>query len=132
LVCGSEEFVTKHHVRPKRAGGQNGRNLAPLCEQHHALVERYYWWRLSFGNPVAANCIKQIAAAMLDGRIPHKNRQRARERQQLALRMMEEDVDWKGLFRDAVKWTKSVEIVRPIRLAKALTEKPWWRKRRTP
>lgn len=131
LCCSYEGKLTKHHIIPKKVGGPDRRrNLAYLCMDCHALVERYYWRQLSRRCPLAARTIKEIANAFKAKRIPPDCWDEAQERQQRAWRkLLQEPAPWREWFDEACMWIATVEIVTPQVVANSITSKPWWRPR---
>lgn len=127
--CPYEGKLTKHHVVPKKVGGPDKRsNIAYLCMDCHALVERYYWRQLSRRSPLAARTIKEIANAFKAKRIPLESCEEAKYRQQRAWRkLLQEPAPWRVWFNEACAWARGVDVVRKVTVAEAITSKPWWR-----
>lgn len=120
--------LTKHHIIPKKVGGPDRRwNIAYLCMDCHALVERYYWRRLSRRSPLAARTIKEIANAFKAKRIPFESCEEAQFRQQRAWRkLLHESAPWKEWYAEALAWAQTVTVVIKVNVGDAITSKPWW------
>ena len=44
FICGTQDQVNNHHIKPKAKGGTNHkRNLLPVCEKHHNEIEEFSW-----------------------------------------------------------------------------------------
>ena len=129
VACLFESRLTQHHIVPKKAGGSdNPSNLAYLCFNCHALVERYYWQKLAKQSPLAARTIKEIAKAFKLGIIAPEHYQEAKERQALAwTKMLRRPTKWEQWFEEAIHWIATIEITRTIKLEDAIISDPWWR-----
>lgn len=129
VACSAESRLTQHHIVPKKAGGLDApSNLACLCFNCHALVERYYWQKLAVRSPLAARTIKEIAKAFKLGIIAPECYREAKYRQQLAwTKMMQKPTRWEQWFEEALHWIATIEITRYVDLQDVIISDPWWR-----
>lgn len=110
-------------------------NLVWLCPDHHALVERFYWWELSQRQPVLCKGIwllakafdqRQVPAGELDG----ARAQSAFMREELARRAPWNALWWQAVYARAARWAGHQQVLRSVHPSRAVLEEPWFRDRR--
>lgn len=131
LVCGVSQELTKHHIKPRAAGGNNAKsNLAVLCQVCHTLVERYYWEYLSSLRPKCAAYYVTIIKALREGIIKQTAMQEALCR--LALAQAEllsiQNTKWPELFEEACAWINTIQITKTVKMTthNFILEESWW------
>jgi hypothetical protein len=116
-----------HHILPVTIQPVHAvHNLAILCQNHHALVERFYWWERSQLMPEILFHHRQVPFKALDW---YKTRtvelwDRLNNHEQVKNFMW-----WRAVFARAKTWASSQEVVRRVDPKDAIVEEPWFRTR---
>lgn len=125
-----------HHVTPANVGGSNDvENLVWVCRQHHALLERYYFWRRLRVAPEACKEIQKIARAFNRGLVPALlvvelgARTKKLWAEVHATSECQNPLWWQAGFVSAVKWAQTQEVLRDVNPGNAIIEEPWFRDR---
>lgn len=126
-----------HHVQPVVTGGTNAAsNLAYLCADHHALIERFYWWSRSQMSPETCKQITAIARAFSRMAVPPEQvepLQTESRRLWAKLNAQPESVNplwWRVVYLRALKWAQHQQVLRTVAPERAIIEDPWFRDRR--
>lgn len=130
--------VSIHHVVPVAVRAIDDiDNLVYLCPDHHALVERFYWWERAKLHPAACKQLQQLARAF---------RARSVAPLELAAAKLQSDnlwyhlnhecpanvLWWKAMYSRAARWASHQQVLRFVHPENAITEDPWFRDRRGP
>lgn len=126
-ICGSPEDLTTHHIVPRKVRVDNRpKNLARLCEDCHALVERFYWKAMAQKNPWVARAYKLICQLIRTHENP-RIRELLRQQQAEALQLLlVRAPDWRYTYLSACSWVRSVTPVRKVQPRDAILSDPWW------
>lgn len=136
--CGLPRKLTRHHIVPRKAGGGHSQNLALLCGDCHALVERYYWRKIAQRNPVVARGLKQLNAFFRDpaNRVhPRQVRHEAMKQQHRYWTKLLDGVEtarWRAWYAEAIQWSRTIEVLEHVSTEHAIDHAPWWKPKRTP
>ena len=129
------QHLSVHHVVPVALAGNTPENLVYLCQEHHALVERYYWWSRTRLAPAVCKEVVSIARAFDTCSVPPLlvPTLKARSKQLWAeLNDLTESKDplwWATVYAKALEWAQHQEVVRTVVSGRAIIESPWFRQR---
>lgn len=133
----SIENLDIHHIVPVTVKAIHSvDNLVILCSDHHALVERYYWWERSKLLPSEAREVKQIARMFKARAVNPSDMDRLKARTKELWTLLNQhpkciNTDWwKRVYTDARDWATKQEILRVVDPKNAIIEDPWFKERK--
>lgn len=136
--CKSQELEVHHIIPVSVLVDHSNSNIAILCRDHHALVERFYWdWRSSL-YPESCAEIKTIALQFKLKLVPPSQLTWFETKSKKLWRDLngkEEFLniqDWQETFKKAKRWASSVKTLRKVDPKNAITEDPWFSRIKRP
>lgn len=135
-VCGIDEAscLEIHHIMPVAINQNNlSNNLAVLCQSHHALVEKYYWWERSKLQPLETKELKQLAILFSKRKVPSHLVGEYQERTKILWSKLNKHTEvqnffwWVKCFEAAKSWANTQEVFRNVSAKDAIIEEPWFR-----
>lgn len=132
--CVAADELEVHHIMPLvvRRDHTVG-NLAVLCKNHHALVERYYWQVRCQQAPAVTAEIATLLARLQHERLsPEDHAALCARLRELwdALNGSRDAQDarwWQRLYKNALTWAATQEVVRYVHAGQAIVADPWYR-----
>lgn len=132
----NSELLELHHIMPFSVRAIHSTdNLAILCTDHHALVERYYWNERSKLLPEEANEIRDLARRFKARAIEPDKLDWAKARTGLLWERMNKDSHcadfgwWKKMFGEAKHWAHEQTVLRSVDPKNAIIEETWFESR---
>ena len=126
--------LERHHVHPLACGGADSEeNTVVLCRRHHALIERFYWWRRCGIDPLTTSEILQIARRFDRKLVPPLMVQHLKAETDAAWDFLNEKWPfsesswWRSVFSQAVTWARTQMVTRDVAPSNAIIEEPWFR-----
>lgn len=129
--------LSVHHIVPVSLLGNVPENLVYLCSDHHALVERYYFWMRTRLAPALCRELVSIARAFDTASVPPLLVSTLRVRSQAIWRELNQLPEscnpswWQRVYAQALEWAQHQTIVRTVVSSRAIIESPWFRDVRT-
>lgn len=134
--CHAQEGLQIHHVHPVQFGGADAvQNLTYLCRDHHALVERYYFFKRAIAHPELSAVVTYYHRAFKSGAFLPEEVEAAQAdsrgaREAFEAATSKHPVYWQDVFREASRWASQQEVIRSVSPASAMFETtPWYRPR---
>jgi hypothetical protein len=135
-VCGilDSSNLEIHHIMPVAINPNNlSSNLVILCKNHHALVEKYYWWERSKLLPKETKELRQLAILFSKRKIPSASVTEYQARtKELWLKLnnhaeVQNFFWWLKCFESSKTWALTQEVFREVTAKDAIIEDPWFR-----
>ncbi len=126
------ERLQVHHIVPVRIRmWHQPENLAVLCMDHHALVERFYWHRMSELAPDTARDLRRIARKFRARAIPYSQVYQYKDETEYLWRLMNAKTAdpkwWQLIYTEALDWASQQQTIRSVHPGDAMVElSPWW------
>jgi hypothetical protein len=150
--CQRPDTLQVHHVMPRAVAVCSSAhsehmpfadavsNLVFLCADHHALVERAYFYAVCGLRPELAVLYSRIQALARDfdrKAVPPQELEAAQVLSSALREDLERLVPWNALwwqtaYARAARWASHQQILRAVHPSRALIEAPWFRDRRGP
>ena len=123
-----------HHILPVTIQPMHAvHNLAIVCHNHHALIERFYWWERARLMPAEARETKEIAVMFHYRQVPYRDLNRYKQRTvRLWMELnrhpqVQNFMWWRVVYAKAKTWAASQEVIRRVDPKDAIVEEPWFR-----